>query len=96
MSSAFPPNFMWGVGTSSYQIEGAWNEDGNLRIILNTFAKQSNVAGKGESIWDTHCHKTPSVVVDKSTGDVACDSYHHIQEDVDMLKQLKVCIFLFE
>lgn len=24
----FPVNFLWGAATASYQIEGAWNEDG--------------------------------------------------------------------
>ena len=25
---AFPQDFLWGTATASYQIEGAWNEDG--------------------------------------------------------------------
>jgi beta-glucosidase/6-phospho-beta-glucosidase/beta-galactosidase len=28
MGKEFPKNFIWGSATSSYQIEGAWNEDG--------------------------------------------------------------------
>ncbi|XP_072377281.1 myrosinase 1-like [Diabrotica undecimpunctata] len=74
----FPKDFMFGVSTAAYQIEGAWNED-----------------GKGETNWDHFAHQVPSPVYNGDTGDVACDSYHKIKEDVALLKYLGVKHYRF-
>ncbi|CAL9178493.1 beta-glucosidase 22-like [Musa acuminata AAA Group] len=63
---AFPPDFIFGAGTSAYQVEGAAAED-----------------GRSPSLWDTFTHT--GQMIDKSTGDVACDGYHKYKEDVKLM-----------
>src|SRR3982751_3370580 len=43
--------------------------------------------GRGPSIWDTFSH-TPGKVLDGTTGDVACDHYHRVDEDVALMAEL--------
>jgi beta-glucosidase len=67
-------HFVWGVGTSAYQIEGAWDTD-----------------GKSPSIWDTMAHTLPM----SNTGDIACDHYHRLDEDLDLLSEIGVNAYHF-
>ncbi len=50
--------------------------------------------GRGRSIWDTFSH-TPAKVHAGDTGDIACDSYHRYEEDLDLLSALGVGAYRF-
>ncbi|KAF5305140.1 hypothetical protein FQA39_LY09402 [Lamprigera yunnana] len=73
-----PPNLLLGSASSSYQIEGAWNED-----------------GKGENIWDRMTHTQAHKIRDGSNGDTACDSYHKLDEDINIIRNLNLQFYRF-
>lgn len=55
----FPSNFIWGAATASYQIEGAWEEDGRGPSIWDTFSHTpGNVVNDDNGdIADDHYHR---------------------------------------
>uniref|UniRef100_A0A0N4Z7E5 Beta-glucosidase n=1 Tax=Parastrongyloides trichosuri TaxID=131310 RepID=A0A0N4Z7E5_PARTI len=50
--------------------------------------------GKGKSIWDDFV-KLPGKIANNDTGDVACDSYHRIDQDIEILKEVGVQFYRF-
>jgi beta-glucosidase len=45
----FPPDFVWGVAASSYQIEGAVTEDGRAPSIWDTFSHTPGAVDNGDT-----------------------------------------------
>jgi beta-glucosidase len=57
----WPAGFLWGASTSSYQIEGAWNEDGRAPSVWDTHCRQKgrvNNEDTGDTACD-HYHRYP-------------------------------------
>jgi beta-glucosidase len=50
--------------------------------------------GRGPSIWDTYC-RTPGMVEGGENGDVACDHYHRMPADVELIRSLGVDVYRF-
>jgi beta-glucosidase len=53
-----------------------------------------NEDGKGESVWDRFTH-TPQRILNGDTGDIACNHYHRMPEDVGLMKELGLQTYRF-
>jgi len=74
--SDFPPEFLFGAATSSYQIEG------------------HKFGGAGMTHWDTFA-ATPGNVVNGENGAVACDHYHRMDADLDLIRDANLDVYRF-
>ena len=56
---SLPPGFLWGAATSSYQIEGAANEDGRGASIWDSFSKTPGKVAHGHTgdVANDHYHR---------------------------------------
>ncbi|APG85925.1 beta-glucosidase Abg [Sinorhizobium americanum CCGM7] len=77
LAERFPGDFVFGVATASFQIEGASKAD-----------------GRKPSIWDAFSNM-PGRVFERHNGDVACDHYNRLDQDLDLIESLGVEAYRF-
>ncbi|MCX8996884.1 GH1 family beta-glucosidase [Rhizobiaceae bacterium BDR2-2] len=77
LADRFPDDFMFGVATAAFQIEGASRTD-----------------GRKPSIWDAFANM-PGRVFEGHNGDVACDHYNRLEDDLDLIRDLGVSAYRF-
>ncbi|KAA0715478.1 Lactase-phlorizin hydrolase [Triplophysa tibetana] len=75
---------------------GSFPEDFHWGVSSSAYQVEGgwNVDGKGVSVWDTFTQK-PGSIPNNDNGNVACDSYNKIDEDLYMLKALQMKNYRF-
>jgi len=79
LQDTFPENFMWGLATSAYQIEGGWDADGKGENTWDFWSHENNGTN----------------IADGKNGDIACDSYNNYLSDVYLLKNIGANFYRF-
>lgn len=75
VDARFPEGFFWGTATASYQVEGAWNEDGKGKSIWDRFA---HTVGKikggdtGDIACDSYHRYSEDIAIMKQLGQKSC------------------------
>ncbi len=71
----FPDDFLWGVSTSAYQVEGAVHADGRSPSIWDTFVRRPGAVERGDTgdVACDHYHRWPQDVA--LLGDLGVNSY---------------------
>lgn len=64
VTAGLPASFLWGVATSAYQIEGAFDEDGRTLSIWDTFSRRPGTVADGDNgdVACDHYHRMPADV----------------------------------
>lgn len=79
-------------------VGGLFSTAVSTELGVSTSAYQTegawDVDGRTPSVWDTFSH-TPGKVKDGATGDMACESYYHWQEDLDYVEWLGAKAYRF-
>ncbi|PWC03928.1 GH1 family beta-glucosidase [Agromyces badenianii] len=85
------------IGTPDYRDAGLeFGEDFLFGSATASYQIEGAVHedGRGPSIWDTFSH-TPGKVWNGDTGDTACDHYHRLDEDLDLMAGLGLEAYRF-
>ena len=73
-----------------------FGEDFKFGVATSSYQIEgaTELDGRGASIWDTFC-KSAGAIKCGHSGDIACDHYHRMADDVDLMKWLFVDAYRF-